>query len=235
MKRKPGLHVAIIMDGSGRWACARGLPRSAGHRAGMDAVRRTVAAAPSLGISSLTLFAFSSDNWRRPASEVAGLMRHFEEYLEADTPLLTAAGTRLTVSGRRDRLPLSLLEAIHDAEAETEDGRNLHIRLAIDYSAREAIVEAVRRTGEGLELTRESLERSLSQTCHAGDRARVDLLIRTSGEQRLSDFMLWECAYAELHFTPRLWPDFDASDLRAAVNDFHSRQRRFGGLLEAAG
>ncbi len=235
MNRIPGLHVAIIMDGSGRWARARGLPRSAGHRAGMDAVRRTIAAAPPLGISSLTLFAFSSDNWRRPASEVAGLMRHFEEYLGTDTPLLTAAGARLTVSGRRDRLPLSLLEAIHDAETETEEGRNLHVRLAIDYSAREAIVEAVRRTGEGLELTRESLERSLSQTCHAGELARVDLLIRTSGEQRLSDFMLWECAYAELHFTHRLWPDFDASDLRAAVNAFHSRQRRFGGLLEAAG
>lgn len=235
MNGKSGLYVAIIMDGSGRWARGRGKPRAEGHRAGMDAVRRTVAAAPSLGIRSLTLFAFSSDNWRRPAGEVTTLMRHFEEYLRADLHFLAAAGVRVTVAGRRDRLPLSLLEAIHDAELETKAGRHLHVRLAIDYSAREAIVQAVRRAGGGLGLTRESLEHSLSEVCHDGELAEVDLLIRTSGEQRLSDFMLWECAYAELHFTPRLWPDFDAADLRAAVNDFHSRQRRFGGLLEAAG
>lgn len=206
----PELHVAVIMDGNGRWATRRGLPRAAGHRAGALAVRRVVEAAPGLGIRALTLFAFSSDNWRRPPSEVATLMRLFARHLRTEVPRLTAHGVRIAVVGRRDRLPAPLVPAIEAAEAATVGGTVLDLRLAIDYSGREAI-----RAGWIL--------------------PDVDLLIRTGGEQRLSDFLLWECAYAELVFTEHMWPDFDAADLAAAIGEFHSRVRRFGALPEAAG
>ena len=203
------LHVALIMDGNGRWATRRGLPRVAGHRAGADAVRRIVEAAPSHGISVLTLYAFSADNWKRPQSEVAALMRLFANHLRSETPRLLENGVRLEVIGRRHRLPPRLVTAIRAAELATAEGRTIALRLAIDYSARDAI-----RTGQ------------------VGP--DVDLLVRTGGEQRLSDFLLWECAYAELHFTDIMWPDFGAADLAAAVREFHARQRRFGGLPEAA-
>ena len=203
------LHVAIIMDGNGRWATRRGLPRAAGHRRGAEAVRRVVEAAPGQGVAALTLFAFSADNWKRPASEVASLMRLFARHLRSETPRLIENGVRLEVVGRRDRLPLPLVAAIARAEQATAGGTTLHLRLAVDYSARAAI-----RAG--------------------GLLPDVDLLIRTGGEQRLSDFLLWECAYAELYFTDMLWPDFGAADLAAAMREFRSRQRRFGGLPEAA-
>lgn len=210
-------HVAIIMDGNGRWATARGLPRTAGHRAGADAVRRVVKAAPRLGVRTLTLFAFSSDNWKRPPREVSSLMRLFQRYLAAEAAALEENGVRFSVIGRRDRLAPRLVEQIEAAESLTAHGCRLHLRLAVDYSARDMIERAARTGGD--------LSRMLSPD--------VDLLIRTGGERRLSDFLLWECAYAELHFTDRRWPDFGAADLERALADFQTRERRFGALSAA--
>ncbi len=204
-----GLHVAIVMDGNGRWATRRGLARTHGHRAGARAVRPIVETAPTLGVGALTLFAFSADNWRRPPGEVTALMRLFARHLRTETPRLVEHGVRLEVVGRRDRLPAPLAAAIAATEATTRGGTKLHLRLAVDYSAREAIVAG----------------RLLPD---------VDLLIRTGGEQRLSDFLLWECAYAELYFTERMWPDFGPADLAAAVEEFRSRERRFGALPKRA-
>ena len=201
------------MDGNGRWATARGLPRTAGHRAGADAVRRAVETAPRLGVRTLTLFAFSADNWKRPTREVAALMRLFHRYLASEAAALQENGVRFSVIGRRDRLAPPLVRQIVAAERLTASGRRLHLRLAVDYSAREAIRRAAREPG-----------------CLGPD---VDLLLRTGGERRLSDFLLWECAYAELHFTDKRWPDFGAADLEAALDDFQSRQRRFGALPTA--
>ncbi|MEE7457273.1 di-trans,poly-cis-decaprenylcistransferase [Methylorubrum populi] len=223
LDRRSGLHAAIIMDGNGRWAGSRGLPRSAGHRAGVKTIQRVAEAAPDLGIGTLTLYAFSSDNWRRPAEEVGGLMRLLRAYLRSETERLARTGTRLSVIGRRDRLPAGIPEAMVRAEAATASGDRLHLRIAVDYSSRDAILAAAARLGpEG--LSREGLTGALGAD---GD---VDLLIRTGGEKRLSDFLLWEAAYAELHFTDRMWPDFSAADLAAAVGDFAARDRRFGGL-----
>ncbi len=236
------LHVAIIMDGSGRWAQARGLRRSAGHRAGVESVRRIVSAAPGMGIATLTLHAFSSDNWQRPAEEVGELLRIFQAYVAGEICDWVERGVCLKVLGRRDRLPAGLVEAIEIAEAATRAGRTLALRLAIDYSARETIRRATNRWRRAPRpLSPEEFSRLLALASgFAGDAAEgngedlaapdVDLLIRTGGEQRLSDFLLWEIAYAELLFTARLWPDFDLADLEAALADFHSRQRRFGCL-----
>jgi undecaprenyl diphosphate synthase len=211
------LHVGIIMDGNGRWALGRGLPRIAGHREGVEAVGRVVEAAPNCGIGILTLFAFSSDNWRRPPEEVEALMLLMHAYLEKETPRCVEQGVRLEVIGRRDRLDESLREAIAEAEAVTVAGARLRLRIAVDYSARDSILEAASR------LAKPSLE-ALGEALGPP----VDLLVRTGGERRLSDFLLWESAYAELVFTRTMWPDFGASDLRAAVREFHSRERRFG-------
>ena len=224
------LHVAVIMDGNGRWARQRHLPRQAGHRAGVEAVRRIVEAAPDLGIGTLTLYAFSSDNWRRPPREVAALMGLLRYYLRSEVARLARGGARLTVIGRRDRLPDGVAAGIARAEALTAQGQALDLRIALDYSARDAILRAASALRDGEEPTRESFSRLLN-----GDRPPrdVDLLIRTSGEQRLSDFLLWECAYAELYFTDRLWPDFGAADLHAALQSFAGRHRRYGGVEPA--
>ena len=230
----PGLHLAIIMDGNGRWANARGLPRVAGHRAGADAVRRTVEAAPSLGIGTLTLYAFSSDNWKRPPREVNALMRLFRQYLRGESARLRENGVRLSVIGRRDRLALSVQTAIDVAEAETADGSRLHLRVAIDYSARDLMLRAAALVRPGHLPTRDEFARLLAKAYGDDEAPDVDLLVRTGGEQRLSDFMLWEAAYAELYFTDRMWPEFDTDDLSAAVADFHGRQRRFGAVPTAA-
>ncbi len=227
--RTDGVHVAIIMDGNGRWASARGLPRTAGHHAGIQAVRRVVEAAPALGITTLTLFAFSADNWRRPEAEVGALMRLLRHYLRAETERLADSGTRLTVIGRRDRLPDGFGAAIAAAERATMRGRCLHLRVALDYSARDAILRAASRCDRGRAPSREEFAWLLSHEPGAPV-PDVDLLIRTGGEKRLSDFLLWECAYAELCFTDRMWPDFSADDLAAAVADFRRRERRFGAL-----
>jgi undecaprenyl diphosphate synthase len=231
----PRLHAAIIMDGNGRWATARGLPRVAGHKAGGEAVRRTVEAAAELGIKMLTLYAFSADNWQRPQGEVATLMKLFRKYLLAETEKCREKGIKLQVIGRRDRLNPTLVTAISAAEARTAAGDQLDLRIAVDYSARDSIVRAARLMSPAQTITRENFAESLAKAnCESGNTPDVDLLIRTGGEQRLSDFLLWECAYAEFVFTSRMWPDFDRNDLEAAVREFHSRQRRFGRVPEAA-
>ena len=228
-------HVAIIMDGNGRWARARGLPRVAGHREGANAVRRVVEAAPGLGIHTLTLYAFSSDNWRRPPAEVQTLMELLERYLARESRRCLEHGVRINVIGRRDRLSPQVLEAVRAAEAATAGASTLHLRLAIDYSARHSIAAAARLAPGAGALDHETFSRLLSRAIHADPPAPdVDLLIRTSGEQRLSDFLLWEVAYAELVFTRLLWPDFDAAELERAMTEFQRRERRFGGLLEDA-
>lgn len=212
------------MDGNGRWAVARGLPRVAGHRAGADAVRRAVEAAPALGISTLTLYAFSSDNWQRPAPEVAALMKLFRAYLLSETSRCIQEGVRLQIIGRRDRLPAGLVATVEESEAATRRGRALHLRIAVDYSARDAIISAAAKLRNERDPSRDSFSHLLGSD--------VDLLIRTGGEQRLSDFLLWESAYAELVFTRRMWPDFDKSDLEAALREFSGRERRFGDVQE---
>ncbi|MDB4951299.1 MAG: undecaprenyl diphosphate synthase [Gemmatimonadetes bacterium] len=229
-----GIHVAIIMDGNGRWARMRGRPRTMGHRAGVQAVRRVVEAAPDAGVGTLTLYAFSADNWGRPSREVGALMRLFRAYLAAETARCIENGVRMSIVGRRDRLSPALVRAIEGAEAATARGRRLHLRLAIDYSARDALVRAA-ELAAGREVDREEFGRLLGRAMGATEPAPdVDLLVRTGGEQRLSDFLLWECAYAELLFTPRMWPDFGADDLAAAVAEFRRRDRRFGLVPEAA-
>jgi undecaprenyl diphosphate synthase len=228
-----GIHVGIIMDGNGRWATRQGLSRGAGHRAGADAVRRVVEAAPSAGIGTLTLFAFSSDNWRRPAVEVAWLMRLFREYLRAETARCVVNGVRLEIIGRRDRLGPSLLRAVEAAEIATSAGAQLRLRVAIDYSGRDAIFRAAQCLRPGT-VSRESFGRLVSIVDHSAPVPELDLLIRTGGERRLSDFLLWEAAYAELHFSSLMWPEFGAPELRAAVDDFSSRERRFGAVADEA-
>ncbi len=209
------------MDGNGRWATARGMPRIAGHKAGGDAVRKVIEAAPDLGVHTLTLFAFSSDNWRRPQGEVHALMNLLASYLKRETRRAVEQGVRLEVIGRRDRLDASLREVIARSEEATRAGSQLHLRLAVDYSGRNAILAAAR----GLpELSMDAVGRALGPP--------VDLLIRTGGERRLSDFLLWECAYAELVFSRTMWPDFGPDDLAAAVQEFQRRERRFGAVAE---
>ena len=228
-----GLHVAIIMDGNGRWALRRGLHRIAGHRAGVAALRRVVEVAPDVGIRCLTVYAFSSDNWRRPSSEVQGIFWLLRAFLRLETGRLRQRGARLQVIGRRDRLAKSVLREIDKAESATAAGRRLHLRVAIDYSSRDAIARAAATaTAGGLSQglpSHDSLGPLLTQAlvAESGD---VDLLIRTGGEKRLSDFLLWESAYAELIFTDRMWPDFNESDLEAALKEFSRRERRFGGV-----
>jgi undecaprenyl diphosphate synthase len=223
------MHVAIIMDGNGRWAQARGLPRTAGHRAGVTAVRRVVKAAPSQGIGVLTLYAFSSDNWKRPRPEVRALLRLLESYLLTELASCVEQGVRIEVLGRRDRLQPRVRDAIVRAERTTAAGTVLRLRLAIDYSSRDAIVQAAAHGP----CSRAELARCLEP---ATDRPvpDVDLLIRTGGEQRLSDFLLWESAYAELYFTEVAWPEFDGAALATAVAEFGRRQRRFGALESVA-
>jgi undecaprenyl diphosphate synthase len=227
------MHVAIIMDGNGRWATARGRRREWGHRRGAESVRKVVRAAPDLGIGTLTLYAFSSDNWSRPAAEVGLLMRLLERYLRREAAELAENGVRLRVVGRRDRLAPEIVAAIEQAEATTAAGERLQLRIAVDYSSRYQLLQAVTRaaTARGIVTERPDLAAELGTVMHAdGPSPDVDLLIRTGGERRLSDFLLWECAYAELLFTPTMWPDFSGEDLAAAMEDFHARDRRFGNV-----
>ena len=212
------MHIAIVMDGNGRWAQTPGQPRFFGHREGANAVRRTVEAARREGVDVLTLFAFSSDNWGRPESEVRDLMGLFRSFLRMEALRCLQNGIRLTVIGRRDRLPEAVRAAVEEAEYTTADCSGMQLRIAVDYSGRESILRAARESGGDPEVFRSRMQPD------------VDLLIRTGGEQRLSDFLLWECSYAELHFTPKMWPEFGGDDLRAALRDFSGRQRRFGRL-----
>jgi undecaprenyl diphosphate synthase len=227
------LHVAIITDGNGRWGTSRGLPRSAGHRAGAENLRRILQAAPELNISTLTLYAFSANNWQRPASEVNVLMQLLHDYLIVETPRCVERGIRVSVIGRRDRISPALREAAESAELATECGQRLHLRLAVDYSSREMLYRAACRFYKVTDVSRESFEALLGEVTH--DEAReVDLVIRTGGAQRLSDYLLWESAYAELYFSSKMWPEFSDEDLRAAIADFHSRVRTFGQVPEQA-
>lgn len=203
------------MDGNGRWAQRFGWPRLSGHKQGAESVRRVIRRAPSLGVRVLTLYAFSSDNWKRPAEEVSGLMRLLGQFIASEVAELKESGVRLEFIGRRDRLPANLLPAMAEAETETLLGTRLHVRIALDYSSRDMLLSALRP----------GMDREAISKCLGPD---VDLLIRTGGEKRLSDFLLWECAYAEFHFTPVAWPDFQESDLDAAVAEFQTRERRFG-------
>jgi len=207
------------MDGNGRWATARGLTRTEGHRAGVTALIRTVENAPNAGVGILTVFAFSSDNWRRPPLEVRLLLKLLSSYLHREVRRCIRQGVRLQIIGRRDRLGNDLCAAIDQAEADTSGGRRLRLRLAIDYSGRDAILTAVKNSSE---ISRQAIDQELGPP--------VDLLIRTGGEYRLSDFLLWECAYAELVFSKKMWPDFSPEDLLAAISEFQCRERRFGSV-----
>jgi undecaprenyl diphosphate synthase len=227
------LHVAIIMDGNGRWATGRGLPRVAGHRAGVAAVRRVVERAPDLDIRWLTLYAFSSDNWNRPADEVESLFWLLRAYLRMETERLRQNSVRLEIIGRRDRLDSLLQREISRAEEATIEGQRLHLRIAVDYSSRDAITRAA--VGMVVTLspdrpTSSDLLRPMLAQALTAESGEVDLLIRTGGEKRLSDFLLWESAYAELLFTDRTWPDFDSTHLDAALAEFKRRERRFGSV-----
>ncbi len=207
------------MDGNGRWAQSRGQSRLSGHRQGLEAMRRIIRAAPGLAVTDLTLYAFSADNWSRPPDETAGILGLIAEFAATEAAELVRNQTRLTFIGRRDRLPALVSTAMLAAEVTTVTGKRMRLRVAVDYSARDALLEAA----QARPRSREEFERLLSVP-------PVDLLIRTGGEQRLSDFLLWECAYAEFHFSPKLWPDMTAQDLAVAVADFHRRTRRFGAV-----
>jgi len=230
---REGLHVAIIMDGNGRWATSRGLPRLAGHRAGVAALKKVIERAPEVGISCLTVYAFSSDNWRRPTFEVQGIFWLLRAFLRLERERLRQRGARLQVIGRRDRLEKNVLQEIENAERATGSGQRLQLRVAIDYSSRDEISFAAAGATAELQnylgMPHNLMGALLKQSFKALSRD-VDLLIRTGGEKRLSDFLLWESAYAELVFTDRMWPDFDETDLAAALQEFARRDRRFGGL-----
>jgi undecaprenyl diphosphate synthase len=216
------------MDGNGRWATARGLSRSAGHEAGLRTARDIVEAAVREGVGTLTLYAFSGDNWQRPGAEVTALMRLFRSALLGEARRCLENGVRLTILGRRDRLPSSLRHTMEQVEALTAPGSTMHLRVAVDYSARDALLRAAAAV-RGELLTREAFGELLSRVDNDRQPAcDVDLVIRTGGEQRLSDFLLWECAYAELLFVRKMWPEFTAADLAEAMADFRGRSRRFG-------
>ncbi len=220
-------HVAIIMDGNGRWAKKRFLPRIAGHRAGVEAVRRAVEAAPKLGIEVLTLYAFSSENWKRPEDEVDGLMGLLKHYLQSEIDELDRNGVRLRFIGDLSRLSGDLRALIERSGAQTANNRTLTLVLALNYGSQDEIVRAVKKlAADGAEITQEAIEARLD----TADLPLPDLIIRTSGELRLSNFMMWQAAYAELHFTDLLWPDFNEASLREAALAFAQRDRRYGGL-----
>ena len=231
VSRDPGVarSVAIIMDGNGRWAAARGVPVADGHRAGARAVRRTVEAAIEEGIRSLAVYGFSSENWTRPPDEVSTLMEILSESIDRELPDLAAQGVRTRFMGRRDRVDGWLLDKMVALEEATETLDTLDLWIAFDYGGREEIVHAMRSiVADGIDAS-EIDEDAIAARLYAPGLADVDLLIRTSGEQRISNFMLWETAYSELVFTDTLWPDFGASDLQAALAEFALRARRFGG------
>ena len=230
-------HVAIIMDGNGRWARARGLPRAAGHRQGSEAVRRTVAGAIELGISYLTLYGFSSENWKRPVSEVEDLMGLLRRYLQAEIAELHKKGIRLRVIGERSRLPRDIVRLIDDAETQTAGMDRLNLVMAISYGGRQDIAAAARRLAE--EAAAGRLDPSAIDTRRVADALSTrgipdpDLVIRTSGEKRISNFLLWQSAYSELVFVDKLWPDFGKEDLADAIREFQQRDRRYGAAVES--
>ncbi len=230
-------HVAIIMDGNGRWARARGLPRIAGHRRGGEAVRRTVAAASEIGIAYLTLYGFSSENWNRPAREITDLMSLLRHYLQREIDSLNKNGIRLRVIGDRNRFAPDIVGLIEQAEALTRENGGINLTVALSYGARAEIVAAVRaitkKAADGRLLPAEITETAVAEHLFTAGIPDPDLLVRTSGEQRISNFLLWQCAYAEFVFTKTLWPDFSKADLLAAVEEYTRRERRYGTFAEA--
>jgi undecaprenyl diphosphate synthase len=228
-----GLHVAIIMDGNGRWAKARGLPRSFGHREGVQALKRTVEAAPDCGIELLTVFGFSTENWRRPAQEVNDLMNLMKSYVKSDLDRLVREGVHVRVLGRREGLPDDILEVIERAEGSTAENDRFHLQVAFNYGGRADIVDAAKAFAEDVRSGRaqpdELDEGAFEKRLASGGGPPPDLIIRTSGEQRISNFLLWEAAYAEFVFQDVFWPDYGAAPLRAAVEEYHRRTRRYGG------
>jgi len=231
-------HVAIIMDGNGRWAAARGLPRSVGHERGVEALRKTVEAAQNLGLSYLTVFSFSTENWRRPISEVNALFGLLKAYVKRDLERLSREGVRVRVLGARDGLPDDIRELVERAEARTENNTAFNLCIAFNYGGRGEIIRAIRKAVKAVEageiqadaLTEDQFE-AFMDTANMPD---PDLIIRTSGEYRLSNFLIWQSAYAELVFMDVLWPDFRGQHLEEAINLFRDRERRFGGLASGA-
>jgi undecaprenyl diphosphate synthase len=228
-------HVAIIMDGNGRWAKARGLPRIAGHRSGAEAARRAVTAAAELGIPYLTLFGFSSENWKRPSTEISDLMGLLRHYLHGEIAELHRNGVRLKVIGELSKLDPDIISLIEHAEALTRDNSRIYLTMALSYGGRAEIVAAVRaiaRLVAAGKLAADAIDEDcLTRHMFTADIPDPDLLIRTSGEQRISNFLLWQCAYSELVFTKTLWPDFSKCDLEQAVDEFCGRERRYGSSI----
>lgn len=226
-------HIAIVMDGNGRWASQRKLPVSAGHRAGVEALRGVLESCEQQGVKALTLFAFSSENWRRPDFEVSALMTLFSSYLEKEVKTLADKNIRLRFIGRRDRFPPALLRKIESAEKLTEANQQFHLTLAVDYGGQWDITRAARMLAQAVEsgeLTAEDINESLlAESLCLSDLPHPDLFIRTSGECRISNFLLWQLAYTELYFSDVLWPDFGARELEAAIDCFRQRERRYGG------
>lgn len=232
------LHVAIIMDGNGRWAKARGLPRTAGHERGVEALRRTVEAAGALGVTHLTVFSFSTENWRRPVAEVSTLFMLLRAYLRRDLKRLKAEGVRIRVIGTDDNVPDDIRALVAEAERETEANTRFNLTVAFNYGGREELVRAARRLARDVAagaMRAETIDdAALTAALDTVDLPDPDLLIRTSGEKRISNFLLWQCAYAELYFTDTLWPDFSEADLRAALEEFARRERRYGAVSPGA-
>ena len=230
----PPIHVAVIMDGNGRWAKARGMPRALGHKKGADAVRRTVVAAAEMGVSYLTLFGFSSENWRRPVAEVRDLMNLLRLYLRGETAELHQKNVRIRIIGGRDRFTDETIKLIEHSEALTRDNTGLNLIVALDYGSQTEIAAAARHIAE--EVASGGLRpENIDEACVAGHLLTAgipdpDLVIRTSGEQRLSNFLLWQSAYAELVFIDTLWPDFSKNDLENAIREYHRRERRYGAI-----
>ena len=234
----PPRHVAIIMDGNGRWAKARGLPRFEGHRRGVEALRRTVRAASEFGVECLTVYGFSAENWRRPAGEVADLMGLLRRFVRNDLAELHASGVRVRIIGRREGLAPDIVSLLEEAQALTAGNRALTLVVAFNYGARQEIADAARRLAREVaagRLSPESIdEAALAGALDAPDLPDPDLVIRTSGERRLSNFLLWQAAYAEFVFLPTLWPDFDRADFAAALAEYATRERRFGDVVPRA-
>lgn len=228
-------HVGIIMDGNGRWAQRRGLPRTAGHVEGAKAVNEIVETAARARVRVLTLYAFSSDNWRRPGAEVTALMGLLRRYLTTETRRCIEQSIRINFIGRRDRLTPSLVRAIEQSERLTAGCTGMHLRIAVDYSSQHSILEAARLAGMEAGVDAARFQELLDQVDHSvASAGAVDLLIRTGAERRLSDFLLWQSAYAELYFADCMWPDFDAAGFHAALDYYHGRQRRFGQVMAEA-
>ena len=235
LSESPGVptHVAIIMDGNGRWAEKRGLPRIEGHKAGGKAVRRTAEAAWELGVKFLTLYAFSTENWRRSPKEVSALMRLLGDSIDDNLDDMMEKGTRLRVIGRKERIPKGTLAKLERAVETTRNNRNNSLVVALNYGGRSEIADAAKaiaaEVAAGKTNPKKVNEATVASHLYAPDIPDPDLMIRTSGEKRISNFLLWELSYAELWFTETLWPDFGGAELEAAISDFKSRKRRFGG------